>query len=461
MQQQTLKKAIQFKGVGLHTGKEITLELQPAAEHTGYRICRSDLEGCPEFPATADLVESTKRATQLKKGGFSVSTIEHAVAALYAMGIDNCRMLVDGPEFPILDGSAKPYVDAIAAVGLETQKFDREYYVVTKPIDISDPETGARLLMIPNDTFAIESHVSFTSDHLQDQQASWQEGEDFKEEIAAARSFVFLRDILPLLSDGLIKGGSLANALIIKDTAMSSEEEQRFKALYPTYQEGLPLGYVNPSEKMGTNEPAKHKIIDIIGDLALCGRFLKGKVIAFRPGHGINNKLARHLRKEIRQCEVQAPIYCPDQEPIMNTERIRELLPHRFPFLLVDKVIEIGARKIVGVKSVSGNEPFFQGHFPEEPVMPGVLIVEAMAQTGGLLVLNSVAAEGESWSTYFLMIDKVKFRQKVVPGDTLLFTLYLTTDIRRGIANMRGLAFVGSKLVCEAEFTAQILKNAE
>lgn len=458
MQQHTIKSPLQFKGIGLHTGKEVTLDLLPAPIHTGYRIRRSDLEGEPEIPAVAEMVSSTTRATLLQRGEFSVCTIEHCLSSLYALGVDNCILVVNGPEFPILDGSAAPYVKAIVEGGIEAQKAEREYFVVKKPMEVYDEETGSRILMIPDENYVVETHLEFESPALSNQRAVWREGDDYGREIAPARSFVFLREILMLAKQGLIKGGDTSNALIIKDKELSDEDLKAFRELFPQYNESLELGFVNPSEQFGLDEPARHKILDILGDFALTGRFLKGRVIAFRPGHSINNRMARLLRKEIKLYETQAPLYNPDQEPLMDINRIRELLPHRFPFLLVDKIIEVGYDSIVGVKSVSGNEPFFEGHFPEEPVMPGVLIVEAMAQTGGLLVLNAVA-DGDKWSTYFLKIENAKFRYKVVPGDTLVFKLRLMSEIRRGIANMRGLAFVGNRLVCEAEFTAQITKT--
>lgn len=459
MQQHTLNERIELTGIGLHTGENVTVELLPASENTGYRIRRTDLEGTPEFPALADAVVSTQRATLLKKGEVTVSTVEHAISALYALGVDNCIIAVNGPELPILDGSAKPYVEAIQQVGIKEQSAERDYFVIKHPYEVIDAETGSRILMVPSDDFRVEAHVEFDAPSLNNQVASYRDGDDYAKEIAGARSFVFVREILPLLEKNLIKGGDLSNALIINDQPLSSQEAESFKKNFPQYSEQQPLGYINPSAELGDSEPARHKILDIIGDLALAGKYIKGHIIAFRPGHSINNKAACELRKAIKQNETQAPYYDPNQTPLMDVNRIRELLPHRYPFLLVDKIIDLQKQSVVGVKNVTGNEPFFTGHFPEEPVMPGVLIVEAMAQTGGVLVLNSVAKEGEDWSTYFMKIDNVKFRQKVVPGDTLVFKLKLLTEIRRGIANMRGLAFVGEKLVCEAEFTAQIVKN--
>ncbi len=458
MQQQTLNEALRFEGVGLHTGLSITMTLQPAPINTGYQFRRTDIENSPLIPAFAELVASTDRSTTLKKGELAVSTIEHTLSALYALGVDNCIIEVNAPECPILTGNSLPIVEAIQRVGLTEQSAEREYYVVKKRMEVSDPETGSRIILLPDEEFGVDVHISYPSHFLVNQFASYDEHINYATEIAPARSFVFVREILPLLEKGLIQGGQLSNALVINDTELTDSEKAQLKEHLPVGTEiPVTLGAINPNNTI-SGEPARHKLLDVIGDLALSGKFLRGRVLAYSPGHSINNQMARLLRKEIKQIEAQAPVYDPDRTPIMDTNRIKELLPHRYPFLLVDKIIEIGSSSIVGVKSVSGNEPFFVGHFPNEPVMPGVLIVEAMAQTGGLLVLNSMG-EGVDCSTYFLKINNVKFRQKVVPGDTLVFRLRMISEIVRGIANMRGLAYVGEKLVCEAEFMAQIVKN--
>lgn len=458
MQQQTLNEALHFEGIGLHTGLHITMTLQPAPINTGYQIRRTDVENAPLIPALAELVCSTDRSTVLKKGELSVSTIEHTLSALYALGVDNCIIEVNAPECPILTGNSQPIVEAIQRVGLAEQNAEREYYIIKKRMEVSDPDTGARIILLPDDEFGIDTHISYPSPLLGNQFASYDSHTDYASEIAPARSFVFVRELLPLIQKGLIQGGQLSNALVINDRELSKEEREELGKVLPRGTE-IPttIGFLNPNEAL-SGEPARHKLLDIIGDLALVGKFIRGHVLAYSPGHGINNKMARLLRKEIKQIEAQAPVYDPDKEPILDINRIKELLPHRYPFLLVDKIIEIGQDSIVGVKSVSGNEPFFVGHFPNEPVMPGVLIVEAMAQTGGLLVLSAME-EGGDFSTYFLKINNVKFRQKVVPGDTLVFRLRMMSEIIRGIANMRGLAYVGEKLVCEAEFMAQIVKN--
>ena len=381
------------------------------------------------------------------------------MAALYAFGVDNCLIEVNAPEFPILDGSAYYYAEELQKAGIVEQNAPRDCYIVKHKIEVTDPETGSSLVILPDDKFSMNVLISFDSPVLSNQFASLNNLSDFATEIAASRTFVFVREVEMLLQNNLIKGGDLDNAIVIYDQMISQESLDKLADML-----GIPhknvqhLGYVNNKPLVFDNEPARHKLMDLIGDLALIGKPIQGRVIATRPGHKINNQLARMIRKDIKQNEVQAPVYDPNNAPVMDINRIRELLPHRYPFLLVDKIIEIGGNYIVGVKNITSNEPFFVGHFPQEPVMPGVLQVEAMAQTGGLLVLNSVD-EPERYSTYFMKIDGVKFRQKVVPGDTLILRLELITPIRRGIATMKGYIFVGDKLVSEAEFMAQITKN--
>lgn len=461
MQQQTLANSFQLEGKGLHTGLDIKISFLPAPENHGYKIKRVDLDDEPIIDAIAENVNNTNRGTVITKKEISISTIEHAMSALYAMGIDNCLIEVNAPEFPILDGSAKPYVDAINKVGIESQEADRQYYIVKKRIEVVDEETGSKIILLPDNDFALDVHIAFPSAVLSNQSAQLETLADYEKEIAAARTFVFVREIKALLDAILIKGGDLDNALVIYDEPMEqSQLDSLCDTLGVEHKTVSQLGYINNGGLNFPNEPARHKLLDLIGDLALIGKYIKGHIIATCPGHGINNKMARMIRKEIKLNESQAPVYDMNEAPLMDINRIKELLPHRFPFLLVDKIIDLGNDYIVGVKNVSGNEPFFPGHFPNEPVMPGVLQVEAMAQVGGLLVLHTLP-DSSSYSTYFLMIDKVKFRRKVVPGDTLVFKLRLISEVRRGVAVMRGLAFVGEQLVCEAEFTAQIIKNEE
>ena len=411
LKQKTLKDSFSLSGKGLHTGLDLTVTFNPAPDNHGYKIQRIDLEGQPTIDAVADNVTETTRGTVLSKNGVKVSTVEHGMAALYALGIDNCLIQVNGPEFPILDGSAQYYVQEIERVGTEEQSAVKDFYIIKSKIEFRDESTGSSIIVLPDENFSLNVLVSYDSTIIPNQFATLEDMHNFKDDVMGVPH-------------------------------MDADQ----------------LGYINHKPLVWPNECARHKLLDVIGDLALIGKPIKGRIIATRPGHTINNKFARQMRKEIRLHEIQAPTYDCNREPVMDVNRIRELLPHRYPFQLVDKVIEMGASYIVGIKNITANEPFFQGHFPQEPVMPGVLQIEAMAQVGGLLVLNSVD-EPERYSTYFMKIDGVKFRQKVVPGDTLLFRVELLAPIRRGISTMKGYAFVGEKVVCEAEFMAQIVKN--
>ena len=457
--QKTLAASFSLKGKGLHTGLDIEITFNPAPENHGYKIKRTDLEGQPVIDALAEHVVATQRGTVLKKNDVQVSTIEHAMAALYALEIDNCLIEVNAPEFPILDGSARYFVEGIQKVGSVEQNAPRDYYIVKHKIEVKDEESGASLIILPDEKFSVNVLISFDSPVLNNQFASMNDLSEFPSELAASRTFVFVREIEMLLNNNLIKGGDLDNAIVIYDQKLPQESLDKLADMMNVPHLNLKeLGYINHEPLVFDNEPARHKLLDVIGDVALIGKPIRGRIIATRPGHKINNQFARMIRKDIKQNEAQAPVYDPNREPVMDINRIRELLPHRYPFLLVDKIIEIGGNYIVGVKNITANEPFFQGHFPQEPVMPGVLQVEAMAQTGGLLVLNSVD-EPERYSTYFMKIDGVKFRRKVVPGDTLIFRLELLAPIRRGISTMKGYVFVGDTLVSEAEFMAQIVKN--
>ena len=459
MKQTTLKGSFSLCGKGLHTGLSLTVTFNPAPENHGYKIQRIDLEGMPVIDAIAENVIDTQRGTVLGKGEVRVSTIEHGMAALYALGIDNCLIQVNGPEFPILDGSAIKYVEKIQEIGIEEQNAPKDYYIIRKKIEVKDETTGSSIVILPDEEFSLTAMCSFNSKFINSQFASLDNMTNFPTEIAAARTFVFVRDIEPLLKANLIKGGDLDNAIVIYEKQISQEQlDQLADMIKVEHRDANNLGYIQHKPLVWENECTRHKLLDIIGDMALIGKPIKGRIIATRPGHTINNKFARQMRREIRKHEIQAPIYDPNETPIMDVNRIRELLPHRYPMQMVDKVIELGATSIVGVKNVTSNEPFFQGHFPQEPVMPGVLQIEAMAQCGGLLVLNTLE-EPERWSTYFMRIDDVKFRQKVVPGDTLLFKVDLLAPVRHGISSMKGYVFVGDHIVSEATFTAQIVKN--
>ncbi len=457
--QQTLGGSFSLFGKGLHTGLSLTVTFNPAPENHGYKIQRIDLEGQPIIEAIAENVVDTSRGTVLAKGDARCSTIEHGMAALYAMGIDNCLIQVNGPEFPILDGSSKIYVENINRVGIVKQNAAKNIYVIKKKIEFCDEKTGSSIIILPDEQFSITAMIAFDSQFINSQFATLDNMADFATEIASARTFVFVREIAPLFQAGLIKGGDLHNAIVIYEREIPQADlDALADSMQVEHKDATKLGYLNDSPLVWPNEPARHKLLDIIGDMALIGRPIKGRIIATRPGHTINNKFARQMRREIRAHEIQAPNYDPNDTPLMDVNRIRELLPHRYPMQLVDKVVETGANHIVAVKNVTANEAFFQGHFPQEPVMPGVLQIEAMAQAGGLLVLNSVE-EPERWSTYFLRINDVKFRKKVVPGDTLLFKVELMEPIRHGISSMHGFAFVGETVVMEATFTAQITKN--
>lgn len=459
MKQMTLKAPFSVHGKGLHTGMVIDAEFLPAPDNHGYKFQRTDIEGEPTIDALAEYVVETQRGTVIKRGDVTISTIEHAMAALYAAGIDNVLIRLNGPEMPILDGNASEFTKKIQEVGIVEQKDEKDYYIVKQKIEVRNDETGATIVVVPDPNFSVDVMVDFNSPVLSNQFASLENLEDFPEQISGARTFVFVREIEPLVKANLIKGGDLQNAVVIYDSPMKQEDLDKLADLmHVPHKQVQDFGYIQERPLAFNNEPARHKLMDILGDLALIGRPLRGRVIATRPGHSINTTFAKKIRKEIKHQEVQAPLYDPNAAPLMDNNRIRELLPHRYPMLLVDKIIEKGQNYIVGVKNITANEPYFVGHFPQEPVMPGVLQIEAMAQTGGLLVL-SLVDDPDKYSTYFMKIDNVKFRQKVVPGDTLIFHVSFMTELRRGMAVMKGIAFVGEKVVSECEFMAQIIKN--
>ena len=459
--QTTLGGSFSLFGKGLHTGLSLTVTFNPAPENYGYKIQRIDLEGQPIVDAVAENVVETNRGTVVQSGEARISTIEHGMSALYALGIDNCLIQVNGPEFPILDGAADAYVKKIMSVGIVKQNAPKDYYIIRKKIEVRDEENGSIITILPDEDFSITTMCSFNSKFISSQFATLDNISNYATEIAPARTFVFVRDVVPLLEANLIKGGDLDNAIVIYERQVEQDKLDKLAdLLHVPHIDATKIGYIQHRPLQWDNECTRHKLLDIIGDMALIGKPIKGRIIATRPGHSINKKFARQMRREIRKHEVQAPIYDPNDKPLMDNVRIRQLLPHRYPMQLVDKVVAMGATTIVGVKNVTANEPFFQGHFPEEPVMPGVLQIEAMAQCGGLLVLSQLE-EPEKWSTYFLKIDDVKFRRKVVPGDTLLFRVELLGPVRHGISSMKGYMFVGDNVVSEATFTAQIIKNKE
>lgn len=461
VKQNTLKGEFTLQGKGLHTGKMVTVTFKPAEENIGYSIIRTDIEGQPVIPAHASYVQMVDRSSCLEKDGVKIFTMEHAIAALYGCGVDNCIMELNGDEFPILDGSSRYYVEAIAKVGLQEQKAERRYFVVKEKIEYTCEETNTKITILPDQDYNINLVVAYDSPYLTMQYASYSStSTDFGKEIAPCRTFVFLREVEMLLANNLIKGGDLSNAIVIVDRAIEQSEADRLAKLFGYENVSIRQGVLNNLELYFDNEPARHKLLDVIGDLALCGRFIQGRVIAERPGHKANTTAAKMICKAIAAEEKDD--VCPNidinSEPLLDINQIRKLLPHRPPFLLVDKIFKVTENCVIGCKNVTMNEPFFVGHFPEEPVMPGVLMVEAMAQCGGILVLSGVP-DPENYSTYFMKIDGIKFRKKVIPGDTLIFKLVTTAPIRRGIVSMKGYAFVGKNLVCEGEFMAQVAKT--
>ena len=457
VKQKTLENSFKIEGKGLHTGVNVTMNFLPAPENHGFKFKRVDLENQPIIDADVDLVIDTSRGTLLEKDGARIGTIEHALAALVGMDLDNVLIEVNNEEAPIIDGSSKYFVEAIERAGVVEQEAERDYFEISEKVEMFDEKSGSHIIALPDNDYSLNVMISFQSAVLNNQYATLESIKDFKTEIAECRTFVFLREIEFLLNHNLIKGGDLNNAIVIIDKEISQEELDRLADLtnHPRV-EVKPQGILNNLDLHFNNECARHKLLDVVGDLALLGKRIKGRIIASKPGHGPNTMFAATLKKQLKKEADAAPKCNPNDEPLMDVNRIRELLPHRYPFLLVDKVVCIHEDEIVGVKNVTVNEPFFQGHFPNEPIMPGVLLVEAMAQCGGLLVLNK--QEGQ-FSTYFIRIDNVKFRKKVVPGDTLIFKLKLTLPIRRGIANMKGTTYVGDKIVAEGEFMAQIVKK--
>ncbi len=459
VKQKTLVKSFTIEGKGLHTGVNVTMNFLPAPENHGFKFKRVDLENQPVIDADVDLVVDTSRGTLLEKDGARIGTIEHALAALIGMDLDNVLIEVNNEEAPIIDGSSKYFVEAIEKAGIIEQEAEREYFEIKEKIKITDEKSGAEIIALPDDDYRLNVLISFKSRVLNNQFATLESISNFKEEIANCRTFVFLHELEFLLNNNLIKGGELNNAIVIIDKEVTQEELDRLADLFHHDRvEVKPQGILNNLDLHFDNECARHKLLDVIGDLALCGKHIKGRIIATKPGHGPNTLFAQALKDNWRQIQAGPPEYDPNSTPLMDVNQIKNLLPHRYPFLMVDKVLSINEREVIGVKSVTANEPFFQGHFPEEPLMPGVLLIEAMAQTGGLLVLCGL--EGK-YSTYFIRIDNVKFRKKVVPGDTLIFKITLTSPIRRGIATMKGLTYVGNKIVAEGEFMAQIVKKTE
>jgi UDP-3-O-[3-hydroxymyristoyl] N-acetylglucosamine deacetylase/3-hydroxyacyl-[acyl-carrier-protein] dehydratase len=459
--QRTLARDISLKGKGLHTGIDVTITFRPAPANHGYKFCRVDLPGNPIIDALAENVTDTSRGTTLTQNNASVATVEHVLASLYGLQVDNALIELDGPEAPIMGGSSWKFVEAIREAGTVELKEDRNYFEIKQKVAFSEEEHGIDLIVYPDDHLSINVLIDYNSRILGNQYSILDSITNFEKEISKSRTFVFFHELEPLFKMGRIKGGDLDNAIVILEKEVGQEEIDRIAKMFnrPGINSHV-AGILNNTELQYPNEPARHKLLDIMGDIALVGQPLKGKIVATRPGHHANTRLARLIRQEIKKAasKKNIPVYDPTQTPVFTLEQIRSRLPHRFPFLLVDKIISLDETSIVGIKNVTFNEAFFQGHFPEEPVMPGVLLVEALAQTGGLLVLGTVS-DPEKYSTYFLKIDKLKFRHKVVPGDTVILKMELTDAPRRGIISMFGQAFVANNLVLEGEMTAQVVKN--
>jgi len=461
IKQRTIQSQVSVSGVGLHTGKQVNLTFVPAPENHGYKFQRVDLTDNPIIDADVDNVVDTARGTTLEQNGVRVYTTEHVLAALVGLEIDNVLIQIDGPEIPIMDGSSMPFIKVLELVGALEQNAERIYFELKENLSFEDPIKNVEMLAVPQDSFRLTVMVDYNSDVLGTQHAHIYNINEFKTEIAMCRTFVFLHELEALLANDLIKGGDLNNAIVLVDKKISLKQINHLKKVF--HKENVEIkgkGVLNNTTLHYFNEPARHKLLDIVGDLALVGTPLKMHILAARPGHAGNVAFAKKIKEHIKNQKAKKnlnPIFDLNKEPVLNIIDIQKLLPHRQPFLLIDKVIELTKESVVGVKNVTMNEEFFKGHFPENPIMPGVLLVEAMAQTGGILVLKTVP-DPENYLTYFMKLDNVKFKQKVIPGDTVVFDLKLLSPIRRGICHMKGIAYVNNKPVMEAEMMAQIVK---
>ena len=460
MKQRTVKADIQISGIGLHTGEISTVTIKPSSAGAGIKFKRTDLAKPVTIKGIAEYVSHTQRSTNLKKGDTEIRTVEHILAALGGLQIDNVDIEVNGVEIPILDGSALPFIEAIKEVGIEELTEERKLYKVREAVTYKDEETGAEITVLPSDKFEVAVMVDYDSPYVSSQFAELKSMETFEKEIAPARTFAFLNEVEALLDNGLIKGGSLDNAIVIANRSMSEDELTSLAKKLDRPSVAINQGILNTTELRFDNEPVRHKLLDLIGDLMLAGTPLQCKIIASKPGHKANTSIAKALRKAFQKDRKlgDLPIYDPRIPPLKTTVEIEAMLPHRHPFLLVDKIIEMTDKYIVGVKNVTYDEDYFRGHFPNNPVMPGVLQIEALAQTGGVLVLSTVP-DPENWDTYFLRIDNTKFKQKVLPGDTLILKMELLKPVRRGMCVMKGTAYVGENIVSEGELTAQIIRR--
>lgn len=461
--QKSLKEVVEINGVGLHTGKEVNMRLHPAPANHGYVFKRIDLEGSPLIPADADLVTDVSRGTTLEYKGATVSTVEHLLASFVGLGIDNALIELDAPEVPIMDGSAAEFVEAIKAAGIKELEEERNFFEIDSNVFYEEKDRKVEILAVPSDTYKVTVMIDYNSPVLGNQHASIEDVNEFDDQISSSRTFCFLHELEQLVEHNLIKGGDLNNAIVVVDKVVTDQELDHLADLFnrpkiEVKQEGI----LNNVDLRYPNEPARHKLLDVLGDLALVGQPIKGKITASRPGHAANIAFAKEIKALIKERKKKNPVpkYDPTKEPLFDNIAIQNILPHKYPFLLVDKIIELTKDTVVGVKNVTVNEPFFQGHFPGNPVMPGVLQLEAFAQTGGILLLQEVD-DPANYDTYFLMIDRVKFKNLVRPGDTLILKLQLLSPIRRGICEMQGTAYVGDKIASEAKLVAKIIRKEQ